>query len=137
MSDKRTEGRPLAILVIAAVLLTSSGELLSAQEVVDRPAIRAVRISGDSPRVDGSLKEPVWGLAPAASDFVQFDPASSHAVVRYADAFSEGRVHAVGQEPKPPAHVVDGKPVDFLIDEVLASSHQGAKRSVAFEIEQD
>ncbi|MCM2271273.1 MAG: carbohydrate binding family 9 domain-containing protein [candidate division Zixibacteria bacterium] len=36
--------------------------------------IKAIRVSGSSPRVDGRLDDPVWTLASFASDFLQKDP---------------------------------------------------------------
>ena len=39
-----------------------------------RKQLRAVRMTGESPRLDGRLTEPVWGQAEFVSDFLQKEP---------------------------------------------------------------
>jgi hypothetical protein len=45
-----------------------------ARAAKDGKVLRAVRLSGTPPRIDGTLDDEVWIVAPRAGDFVQWDP---------------------------------------------------------------
>jgi hypothetical protein len=51
-----------------------------------RPTLRAVRISGAPPTIDGRLDEPSWRSAPVATDFVQQRPVPGAPATRRTEA---------------------------------------------------
>ncbi|HYE59096.1 MAG TPA: DUF5916 domain-containing protein, partial [Rhodothermales bacterium] len=75
--------RPCSLLLI---FLLGPARLLVAQSV---PEVRAVRIAGAPPAIDGRLNESIWAEAPAATAFTQRQPsegsgASERTEVRFA-----------------------------------------------------
>ncbi len=68
----------LALLVLPAVAAGAApaepdGPARRA-DILGRRSLRAVRIVGAAPRIDGKPDEPVWSTAPIATDFVESQP---------------------------------------------------------------
>ena len=70
----------VAIAVSSRAVTTQSGQglVLSATEPAasakEGKVLRALRVTGDSPRIDGSLDDDVWNAAEVAGDLVQWEP---------------------------------------------------------------
>jgi hypothetical protein len=56
----------------AAASSTSGGDSSRTSRIV--PALPAIRIQGEAPRIDGVLDDDAWKLAPVATDFLQLEP---------------------------------------------------------------
>lgn len=68
---------PLRLPLLGVVLIVASVATLRAQLMpvdLSTKRARAIRIDGESPRVDGRLDDAIWQKAPAISDFIQKDP---------------------------------------------------------------
>jgi hypothetical protein len=60
-----------AFIVLFSLLSLSS--ILASPVAADR-RMEAVRIDGETPRIDGRLDDDIWQRIPAVTDFVQFEP---------------------------------------------------------------
>ena len=65
-------GRLLSALTLALTALSTSVQSQGAAKTA-----RAVRITGEVPRIDGNLDDPAWSRAPVISDFVQKIPVAA------------------------------------------------------------
>ena len=60
--------------IVCLFLLLVANVLIRAQDPISRKKHEASRIKGNSPTIDGLLKEPLWQTGTWETDFVQYEP---------------------------------------------------------------
>ncbi|MGH7623734.1 MAG: carbohydrate binding family 9 domain-containing protein, partial [Gemmatimonadaceae bacterium] len=64
----------MPVLLTAPAAAQSAGTLAACGPTARQRSVRAGRITGSAPDIDGRLDEPIWSAAPVTSRFVQLRP---------------------------------------------------------------